>query len=127
VKVYIYDDDNGTLHAMAENGDRLAVHEFDGPQRSQADIIALRDTVLGVWPKCTTYWVQDPTVHPVLARLLAEEQQTHEATLNEATGDHLCQDCAHAFVCVGRREAEAIGFTINTCEQHVALPKETEP
>ena len=126
MKVYIYDDHAGTMHAITETGERLMHHDSSEQPFTQDDVLTFRDSLNQFYGKkyrLKMLWVHDPDTHPVLSKILAQEEaRAAEEEATPATGEHLCNGCAHELVCVGRREAETIGFTITACEQHVALP-----
>jgi len=125
MKVYLYPDGAGTLHAIAEDGSRPAHSDLEpGKEVTDADICALRDLVRIVHPNARMLWVHDPAYHPAVRTLIAAElEPALEEEGTTKVGLHLCESCAHQPVCSGAAESARIGFTISTCESDVPVPR----
>lgn len=124
MKFYIYGDGAGTIYAISEDGERLAHHEVnDGVDADDGDVLIVRDLVYSVYPgPHQALWVKDAATHPVVSKLLELEKKRDELKQLPDAVEHECAVCVHSTVCVGAQQAEAVGFKVHSCEQHIAIP-----
>ena len=126
MKVYVFQESDSVFVAMLEDGTRLFEHHAAGMVRDpQSEALAVRHAVKLMLQddaaSCKFIWVPDPSVHPVLQRLLAAEVDDAEP---EPQDTRSCSVCVHAVVCEGYAVSARLGFEVRECQHFIELPSE---